>query len=172
LVNGQWRASDAVRTFPADNPTTREPTGQVFPVSSAKEVEEVIHHGYHASLALRQLPAESIARFQEMYSARIEAARGALVDLAHAESALPKQPRLDEVELPRTVGQLRQAAAAAREGSWALPTIDTKAGIRSTFAALEGPVTVFGPNNFPFAFYSAAGGDFAADIAGGNPVIA
>jgi NADP-dependent aldehyde dehydrogenase len=33
-------------------------------------------------------------------------------------------------------------------------------------------VIVFGPNNFPFAFNSASGGDFAAAIAAGNPVIA
>jgi alpha-ketoglutaric semialdehyde dehydrogenase len=31
---------------------------------------------------------------------------------------------------------------------------------------------VFGPNNFPFAFNSVAGGDFAAAVAAGNPVIA
>ena len=37
---------------------------------------------------------------------------------------------------------------------------------------LDGPVSVFGPNNFPFAFNSIAGGDFAAAIAAGNPVIA
>jgi NADP-dependent aldehyde dehydrogenase len=35
-----------------------------------------------------------------------------------------------------------------------------------------GPVLVFGPNNFPFGFNSAAGGDFTAAIASGNPVIA
>ena len=39
------------------------------------------------------------------------------------------------------------------------------------FASI-GPVWVFGPNNFPFAFNSVAGGDFAAAIAAGNPVIA
>jgi NADP-dependent aldehyde dehydrogenase len=33
-------------------------------------------------------------------------------------------------------------------------------------------VWVFGPNNFPFAFNSVAGGDFVAAIAAGNPVIA
>src|SRR4029077_7929794 len=38
--------------------------------------------------------------------------------------------------------------------------------------AAIGPVWVFGPNNFPFAFNSIAGGDFAAAIAAGNPVIA
>ena len=53
----------------------------------------------------------------------------------------------------------------------ALPTIDTKPNIRSCLAPI-GPVWVFGPNNFPFAFNSISGGDFAAAIAAGNPVIA
>jgi alpha-ketoglutaric semialdehyde dehydrogenase len=35
-----------------------------------------------------------------------------------------------------------------------------------------GPVCVFGPNNFPLAFNSVSGGDFAAAVAAGNPVIA
>ena len=40
------------------------------------------------------------------------------------------------------------------------------------YGPLGGPVVVLGPNNFPFAFNSVAGGDFAAAIAAGNPVIA
>ncbi len=83
----------------------------------------------------------------------------------------PSSPRLKDVELPRTVNQLRQAAAAARDGSWVQATIDTKANIRSMYGPI-GPVAVFGPNNFPFAFNGAAGGDFAAAVAAGNPVIA
>ncbi len=172
FVGDEWRVSDAGGTFSPDNPSTREPTGEVFPISSAREVEEVVSHAHQASQALRQAGPAAIARFLELYADRIEASRGALVDVAHTESALPKKPRLDEVELPRTTNQLRQAAAAALDGSWALPTIDTKAGIRSMYGALVGGVVVFGPNNFPFAFNSAAGGDFAAAIAAGNPVIA
>ena len=98
-------------------------------------------------------------------------AKTEIVETTHAETALPKAPRLGEVELPRTTNQLRQAAAAALEGSWALPTIDAKLNIRSTLAPL-GPVLIFGPNNFPFAYNGIAGGDFAAAIAAGNPVIA
>ena len=45
------------------------------------------------------------------------------------------------------------------------------ANIRSYLAPI-GPVTVFGPNNFPLAFGSASGGDFVSAIASGNPVIA
>jgi NADP-dependent aldehyde dehydrogenase len=33
-------------------------------------------------------------------------------------------------------------------------------------------VVVFGPSNFPFAFNAVAGGDFAAAVAAGNPVLA
>ncbi|MEX2559101.1 MAG: aldehyde dehydrogenase family protein, partial [Pirellulales bacterium] len=62
-------------------------------------------------------------------------------------------------------------ADPAREGAGALPTIDTKLGIRSHYVPL-GPVAVFGPNNFPLAFGSISGGDFAAAFAAGNPVIA
>ncbi|MBV8675310.1 MAG: aldehyde dehydrogenase family protein, partial [Acidobacteriaceae bacterium] len=40
------------------------------------------------------------------------------------------------------------------------------------FAPLGGPVIVMGPNNFPFAFNSVAGGDFAAALVAHNPVIA
>jgi 2,5-dioxopentanoate dehydrogenase len=172
LVGGQWRPSDSLGTFSADNPQTRESTGESYPISSPREVDEVVEHAHHASLALKQVAPEAIARFLEAFADRIEASRAALVEMAHTETALPRKPRLDEVELPRTTNQLRQAAAAARDGAWALPTIDTKAKIRSCYAPLCGGVVVFGPNNFPFAFNSAAGGDFAAAIAAGNPVIA
>ena len=37
---------------------------------------------------------------------------------------------------------------------------------------LDGPVIVFGPNNFPLAFNGVSGGDMVAAIAAGNPVIA
>ncbi len=84
---------------------------------------------------------------------------------------MPVKPRLADVEMPRTINQLRQAATAAREGTWRMATIDTASNIRSCYSAI-GPVAVFGPNNFPLAFNGISGGDFAAAIAAGNPVIA
>ena len=86
------------------------------------------------------------------------------MEKANEETGLAIAPRLKDVELPRTTTQLRQAAAAAREGSWTQAVIDSKANIRSHFAPI-GPVLVFGPNNFPFAFNAISGGDFAAAIA-------
>src|SRR5207237_7634507 len=107
----------------------------------------------------------------ERCAERIESRAGELVAVANQETALAIEPRLAKAELPRTTNQLRQAAAAARDGSWLRPIIDTKANIRSIFGPL-GPVVVFGPNNFPFAFNGISGGDFAAAVAAGNPVIA
>jgi NADP-dependent aldehyde dehydrogenase len=171
LIAGQWRPADATQTFVVENPATREPLPGEYPISSWRDCDDALKASAAAAVALRDTSRQRIAEFLENYAARIEARREELVELAHAESALPKSPRLADVELPRTASQLRQAAAAAREGSWALPTIDTANNIRSMLSAI-GPVIVFGPNNFPFAFNSVAGGDFAAAIAAGNPVIA
>jgi len=171
LIAGQWRASQASGTFQSDNPVTKAPLPEVYPISTWADVDAALSAATAAADALRRTPPEQIAKFLELYADVIERDAEALVAMAHAETALPVKPRLAEVELPRTTGQLREAARAAREGSWLLPTIDTKLNIRSCHAPI-GPVWVFGPNNFPFAFNSVAGGDFAAAIAVGNPVIA
>jgi alpha-ketoglutaric semialdehyde dehydrogenase len=171
LIAGRWRPSQATGTFRADNPTTKEPLPDEYPISSWQECDEALNAAVAAAAELRKLPGEKIAEFLEAFATRIEARKDELVAMAHAETGLPRAPRLADVEFVRTTGQLRQGAAAAREGSWALPTIDTKANIRSVLGPI-GPVLVFGPNNFPFGFNSAAGGDFVAAIASGNPVIA
>lgn len=171
LIAGKWRAADATGSFQADNPRTKTPIADQFPVSSWRDCDAALDAASDAAQALRATPADRVAAFLERFAERIEAQRDALVEIAHQETALPKSPRLADAELPRTTSQLRQAAAAARSGSWALATIDKAANIRSCLGPI-GPVCVFGPNNFPFAFGSASGGDFAAAIAAGNPVIA
>jgi alpha-ketoglutaric semialdehyde dehydrogenase len=170
LIAGQWQPSKSSGTFTSINPTTLQPLANQFPISTWADCDAALASANDAAVALRAAGPEPIAKFLEDYAARIEAAKDQLVEIAFQETALAKAPRLSDVELPRTTGQLRQAASAVRNGSWAMPTIDTKTGIRSVFGPL-GPVLVFGPNNFPFAFGSVSGGDFAAAIAGGNPVI-
>ena len=171
LIAGQWRAAKAGGSFHAENPATGEMLPDEFPISTWADCDDALSAAVAAADILRATPPEQIAKFLTRFAERIEARKSELVEIAHAETGLPKSPRLADVELPRTTGQLRQAAAAALEGSWAMPTIDTKLNFRSMLAPL-GPVWVFGPNNFPFAFNSIAGGDFAAAIAAGNPVIA
>lgn len=170
LIHGQWQASHGSDTFQATNPTTGEKITTDFPVSSWKDCELALQAAEQAFWELKKCGTEKLARFLEIYADKIDSDKAQLVDLAHRETGLPSAPRLGDVELPRTTHQLRLAAKAAREGSWRLPTIDTKSNIRSCYQAL-GPVVVFGPNNFPFAFGSLSGGDFAAAIAAGNPVI-
>ena len=171
LIAGAWRATKATSFFRAENPATGEMLPDEFPVSSWMDCDTALHAAKEAADTLRNAPPEQIAQFLTRFAERIEARKSELVETAHAETALPKTPRLADVELPRTTNQLRQAAAAVLEGSWASPTIDTKLNIRSLLAPI-GPVLVFGPNNFPFAYNGVAGGDFVSAIAAGNPVIA
>jgi len=173
LIGGRLKASVApAGAFRAASPLTGEPCGPEFPVSSFDEVETAVRAGARAAEELRSLPTEVRADFLETYARLIEERAPDLVETAHRETGLPAEPRLRKVELPRATGQLRMAGEAARDRSWCRATIDTKANIRSLFEPLGGPVAVFGPNNFPFAFNAVAGGDFAAALAAGNPVLA
>jgi NADP-dependent aldehyde dehydrogenase len=173
LIAGEWRdAKNPVGSFNATNPATKAELPESYPVSCLEEILDVIKAGKEAADAMLAISPEKIADFLEKFAVNIEARKEELVELANIETALPKEPRLRSGELPRTTDQLRQAATAARERSWCKATIDTKSNIHAKYGALGGPVVVFGPNNFPFAFNSAAGGDFASAIAAGNPVIA
>jgi NADP-dependent aldehyde dehydrogenase len=171
FVNGTWQPSASREAFHAENPATGEVLADAYPVSSWQDIDVALSAAAEAApLLARAAPAE-IAKFLTRYAERIEARAADLARVAHEETALPATPRLQTIELTRTTTQLRQAAAAALEGSWAMATIDTKNNIRSMLAPL-GPVLVMGPNNFPLAFNAVSGGDFAAAIAAGNPVIA
>jgi len=173
LINGTWRkAFSPVGSFQAVNPTKGTKLDDSYPISSFAEVEESLEAAHEAGKALFKTPPEGVADFLEAFAESIEGHADELVEISHLETALPKEPRLRSTELPRTTNQLRQAAQAARERSWCRATIDTKANLRSKYAPLGGGIVVFGPNNFPFAFNPAAGGDFAAAVAAGNPVIA
>jgi NADP-dependent aldehyde dehydrogenase len=92
------------------------------------------------------------------------------------ETALPAARA--KSELGRTCAQLRLFAALVEDGGWVDARIDhgdparrpaPRPDLRSMLRPL-GPVAVFPPANFPLAF-SVAGGDTAAALAGGNPVV-
>jgi alpha-ketoglutaric semialdehyde dehydrogenase len=173
LIAGKWKeAKNPSGTFNAVNPANKSTLPDSYPTSGVDDIIELLETGQEAARALRTVSPDRIADFLEAFADNINARADELVRTANLETALPVEPRLRNVELPRTTGQLRKAAAAARELSWCRATIDTATNIRSKFGPLGGPVVVFGPNNFPFAFNSISGGDFAAAIAAGNPVIA
>src|SRR5437016_833662 len=134
FVDGVWRAAQATGIFSAQNPSTGERLPDEYPVSSWADCDAALSAAADSALALRETDPARIAAFLTTYANRLDARKDELARLAHLESGLPKAPRLADVELPRTTDQLRQAAAAAVEGSWALPTIDAKANIRSCYA--------------------------------------
>jgi acyl-CoA reductase-like NAD-dependent aldehyde dehydrogenase len=108
--------------------------------------------------------------------AALQANRAELVATAEAETGLATA-RLDQ-ELTRAIIQFRMFGEVLRDGGYLAAAIDhageTPLGpapdVRRMLTPL-GPVAVFGASNFPFAF-SVAGGDTAAALAAGCPVIA
>jgi alpha-ketoglutaric semialdehyde dehydrogenase len=170
-IGGAWEKADASGNFQAENPATGEKLERHYPVSSWKDCDRALTAARQAADELEQIPAKKIASFLEIYASAIEAAAAELAEVAHQETGLPVSPRLKDVELPRTADQLRQAAKAAREQTWRRVTLDAPRNLISCLAPI-GPVVIFGPNNFPFAYNAVSGGDFAAAIAAGNPVIA
>ena len=176
LSEGAWTEADGGNgTFQAVDPSTGERIEPAYPVCSWSDLDRMAV----ASTAAVGHPAnrepERIARFLEAYADRLDARREAIATMAHRETGLPLEPRLRVIEFDRMLGQLRQAADAARDvgpDSWRSPIIDEATGIHSDRGPLGGAVLVIGPNNFPLAFHGVSGGDFASAIAAGNPVIA
>jgi NADP-dependent aldehyde dehydrogenase len=171
LIDGKWRQAQQVGTLRAVNPANGERLPFEYPISSWADCDAALAAASIAATKLSANPPSAVADFLDAYAERLAAHADAICAEANLETGLPLKPRLADVEMPRTINQLRQAAAAAREGSWRLATIDAANQIRSCYSAI-GPVAVFGPNNFPLAFNGISGGDFAAAIAAGNPVIA
>lgn len=171
LVNGDWCQASADSTFQATNPSTSEVLVERFPRSKWDDCERVLASAEAARDELVDTPPSAIAAFLTEYADRLEENASVICEAAHQETGLPLKPRLLDVEMPRTVDQLRQAAVAATDSTWRHPVKDFERKIYSCLGPI-GPVVVFGPNNFPLAFNAISGGDFAAAIAAGNPVIA
>lgn len=173
LIDGEWRqASHPAGSFSSIDPGTGKHLPDAYPISTATDIKEALEAAARAVGGLALAGPDRTAAFLETFAEKADGLREDLVATAHLETALPVEPRLRSVELPRMLDQLRQAARACRDRSWCRATIDPKLGIRSKYGPLGGPVVIFGPNNFPFAYNAVAGGDFAAALAAGNPVIA
>ncbi|HMP01304.1 MAG TPA: aldehyde dehydrogenase family protein [Gemmatales bacterium] len=171
LVAGQWQAADRLGTFQALDPTRGTELPTLFPVSGPEAVAKALDAADRAFADLCKLPGERRAAFLEAFANRIDRVKEELATVAQQETGLARDTRLMGTEIPRTVDQIRQAAAAIRERSWCLATIDTKNNLRSMYLPL-GPAVLIGPNNFPFAYNAVSGGDFAAALAAGCSVIA
>ncbi len=163
-------------TFRAVDPRTGGAIEPAFYTATGGEVARAARLAAEAFEPYAELSGETRAEFLERIADALDARRDALVARASCETALP-EGRL-QGETARTTNQLRMFADLVRDEVWREPRIDRgdpertlapKPDVRSMRRAI-GPVAVFGASNFPLAF-SVAGGDTAAALAAGCPVV-
>ncbi len=157
---------------PADGSTLQPP----FLGASAAQTAEACDLAWAAFDSFRDTRSSVRADFLDAIAENILGLGDALIERAAAETGLP--PGRLTGERGRTIGQLRQFAELVRSGDWIEARIDTAMPDRQPLARSDlrqrqiglGPVAVFGASNFPLAF-SVAGGDTAAALAAGCPVV-
>ena len=171
LIAGEWIAgTDTFASEPAHGPSHEFSVGSVDLVDRACEAAEEAFWSYgYSSRADR-------AAFLNAIADEIDARAEAITEIGTQETGLP-EARL-QGERGRTVGQLRLFAEHIAKGDYldrrrdaALP--DRQPAPRPEIVMVQrpiGPVAVFGASNFPLAF-SVAGGDTAAALAAGCPVV-
>jgi 2,5-dioxopentanoate dehydrogenase len=163
-------------TFHAHDPASARPLAPEFSTAGAAEIEAACALAGSAFDTYRGLPFERRAVFLEAIAQHIVDQGEALLRRAHEETALP-MARL-EGERTRTASQLRLFAAELRTGEWLGLRWDPaqpqrQPAPRPDLRLLKlpcGPVAIFGASNFPLAF-SVAGGDSAAALAAGCPIV-
>lgn len=144
---------------------------------TATHVDELVAAAVAAGERWAAAGAAKRAEILHAVADALDADADRLIPIAQAESNLP-EARL-RGELKRTTFQLRILADVAANGEHLDVRVDhadadwpmgaPRPDLRRTSVPL-GPVVVWGASNFPFAF-SVAGGDTAAALAAGCPVI-
>lgn len=171
LVAGEWL--DGAGTFastPAHGPVHQFAAGTVELVNRACAAAEDAFWSYGYSTRAER------AAFLRAIADEVEARAAEITEIGSQETGLP-EARL-QGERGRTTGQLRLFADHIEKGDYldrrldaALP--DRQPAPRPEIRLIQrpvGPVAVFGASNFPLAF-STAGGDTAAALAAGCPVV-
>jgi alpha-ketoglutaric semialdehyde dehydrogenase len=162
--------------FHAMHTTEGAPLEPAFYDATADQANDALLSADAAFDALRAAAPETRAAFLETLAEEILGLGDALLERAHAETALP-MARLTG-ERGRAVNQCRMFAALLREGSWLQPHIDRaqpdreplpKPDVRKVLVPI-GPVVVFGASNFPFAI-GVVGTDTVCALAAGCPVV-
>ncbi|WP_109302408.1 aldehyde dehydrogenase (NADP(+)) [Aquimarina sp. AU474] len=173
---GNQLSSNGDITYRTFNPKLNIENEHIFYEASSKEIEKSVQMATQAFEVYQKVSGQKKAAFLNTIAEEILALDTQLIEAYTSETGLPEGRAIGE--RGRTVGQLKTFANLVEEGSWVEATIDTadpsrtpmpKPDIRKMSIPL-GPVVVFGASNFPLA-YSTAGGDTAAALAAGCPVI-
>ncbi len=171
LISGEWIAGAS--SFKSE-PATGD--GFDFAVGTPALVDRACVAAESAFAAYSNTSRADRARFLDAIADEIEARGPAITWIGSTETGLPTA-RL-EGERGRTTGQLRLFANHIRNGDRLDIRHDPALPDRTPLPRPElrmvqrpiGPVAVFGASNFPLAF-STAGGDTAAALAAGCPVV-
>jgi NADP-dependent aldehyde dehydrogenase len=176
FIGARKASGDHTLTFRAENPATGERLAPDFRVATEADVDAACELAWQAFHTYRNSSPAERAAFLSAIGDEIMALGDELLERGNAESGLPR-PRL-ATERGRTVGQLGLFAAEVEAGGWLGIRIDRAQPDREPLPRPDlrqrkiplGPVAVFGASNFPLAF-SVAGGDTAAALAAGCPVV-
>jgi NADP-dependent aldehyde dehydrogenase len=171
LIAGKWVGGG--KTFPnalATGGSDQFQVGTPAQVDTACEAAEAAFWTYGYSSRTER------ADFLDAIADEIEARADAITDIGAGESGLPTA-RL-QGERGRTTGQLRLFAGHIRKGDHLDLRVNEAMPDRQPLPCPDirmiqrpiGPIAVFGASNFPLAF-STAGGDTAAALAAGCPVV-
>ncbi|WP_248796355.1 aldehyde dehydrogenase (NADP(+)) [Pseudomonas sp. MWU13-2105] len=173
---GGARSAAGTITLHSHDAGSGEPLPFVFTQATPEEVGAAAQAAAAAYPLFRTLSASRRAEFLEAIAAQLDALGDDFVTLVTRETALPSA-RI-QGERARTSGQLRLFAQVLRRGDFYGARIDRALPERQPLPRVDlrqyrigvGPVAVFGASNFPLAF-STAGGDTAAALAAGCPVV-
>ncbi len=162
-------------TLRSMDPQTGEPFGAPVLAASDADVDRADAAAVAASTTTSLRAPAARAELLDQIAQRIEDLGDALIEIASRETGLPRARIISE--RARTTGQLRRLGRVVARGIDLDATIDhgdptstpPRPDLRRMNVAL-GPVAVFAASNFPLAF-SVAGGDTAAALAVGCPVI-
>ena len=171
LIAGQWVDGTTVfSSAPAHGPAHEFATGSPELVDRACQAAEAAFEAYAAT------SRDDRAAFLNRIAEEIDALGDEITQIGSAETGLPEARLIGE--RGRTTGQLRLFALHIEDGEYLDRRYDAALPDRAPLPRPElhmmqrpiGPVAVFGASNFPLAF-SVAGGDTAAALAAGCPVV-
>lgn len=171
FIAGKWVKGDATfSSTPATGPSHEFAVGRVSDVDAAVEAAEAAFEEFGYSTR------EDRAAFLNAIADEIDVLGDQITEVGVQETGLPAA-RL-QGERGRTTGQLRLFAERILSGEYLDRRFDEALPDRAPLPRPDmymvqrpiGPVAVFGASNFPLAF-STAGGDTAAALAAGCPVV-
>jgi len=173
---GKKLSSKGNITFKTYNPITNSEINTVFTEASDQEIEDAVKLAKKAFKSFKNISGKKKSDFLNAIADEILVLDDGLLKIFKQESGLDIDRAISERQ--RMIWQLHMFADLVKEGSWVEATIDNSISDRKPIPKPDlrkmlfplGPVIVFGASNFPLA-YSTAGGDTAAALAAGCPVI-